>query len=139
MKVDKIIKKETLNIAIGMLVCIAITQIIFLICGKYNLAVLLGSLYGSGIALLNFFLMGLTIQSITKLEDKNMAKKKMQLSYSLRQLGLMLLVGAGMYISVQYEVFNWLSILIAIIYPRLIIAFRGFIKKEWNSKRGDVA
>lgn len=138
MKVDKVVKKETLNIAMGILVCSAITQIIFIICGKYSLAVFLGSLYGSGITLLNFFLMGLTIQSITKMEDKNMAKKKIQLSYSLRQLGLMLMVGAGMYIAVKYEVFHWLSVLIAVIYPRLIIAFGGLFKKEWHSKRGDV-
>ncbi len=138
MKVDKVVKKETLNIAIGILVCSAITQIIFIICGKYSLAVFLGSLYGSGITLLNFFLMGLTIQSITKMEDGNMAKKKMQLSYSLRQLGLMLMVGAGMYVAVKYEVFHWLSVLIAVIYPRLTIAFAGFFKKKWHSKRGDM-
>lgn len=139
MKVDKIVKKETLNLALGILICSAITQIGFIIFRQYSLAVFLGTLYGGGIALLNFFLMGLTVQNVTKLEDENMAKKKMQFSYSLRQLGLMLLIGLGMYIAINYNIFHWLPILLAVIYPRLIIAFIGFYRKDWRSKRGDIA
>lgn len=139
MKVDKVVKKETINMGLGILVCSAITQIVFFILGKYSLAVLLGSIYGGAVILLNFFLMGLTVQSVTKLDDQNMAKKKIQFSYSMRQLALMLLIGLGMYISVNFEIFHWLPILLAIIYPRIIIFFIGFFRKEWNSKRGDVA
>ena len=137
MRVDKVVKKETMNMAAGILVCSVITQIVFAIVGKYSLAVLLGSIYGGGIALLNFFLMALTVQSVATIEDGNTAKKKMQFSYSLRQLGLMLLVGAGMYIAVTFEIFHWLPILLAVIYPRLTIAFAGAIKKESPSKGGD--
>lgn len=137
MKVDKIVIKETLNIAIGIFICSAITQLIFLICGKFSLSVFLGSLYGSAVILLNFFLMGLTVQSVTKIADENLAKKKVQLSYSMRQLGLLLLLGAGMYIAVNFEVFHWLPILLAVIYPRVTIFFMRYFRKEWNSKRGD--
>lgn len=139
MKVDKVVKKETLNIGLGILVCSVITQIVFLICGKYSLAVLLGSIYGGAIVLLNFFLMGLTVQNVTKIEDQNMAKKKIQFSYSMRQLGLMLFVGLGMYIAVNFEIFHWLPILLAIVYPRVTIFFVGLFRKEWHTKRGDVA
>jgi hypothetical protein len=139
MKVDKVVKKETLNIGLGILICSAITQIVFLICGKYSLAVLLGSIYGGSIILLNFFLMGLTVQSVTKLDDQNMAKKKIQFSYSMRQLGLMLLIGLGMYIAVNFEIFHWLPILLAVIYPRITIFIIGFFRKGWGTKRGDVA
>lgn len=139
MKVDKVVKKETLNIGLGILVCSVITQIVFLICGKYSLAVLLGSIYGGAIVLLNFFLMGLTVQNVTKIEDQNMAKKKIQFSYSMRQLGLMLFVGLGMYIAVNFEIFHWLPILLAIVYPRITILFVGLFRKEWHTKRGDVS
>jgi len=131
-----VVKRETINMAVGILVCSTITQIVFMICGKYSLAVFIGSIYGGAVALLNFFLMGLTVQSVTKIEDQNDAKKKMQFSYSLRQLGLMLLIGAGMYMAVTYGIFHWLPILLAVIYPRLIIAFVGFFK-ERRTKRGD--
>jgi NADH:ubiquinone oxidoreductase subunit 6 (subunit J) len=138
MKVDKVVRKETFHIAVGILVCSAITQILFALFGKFSLAVLLGSIYGGIVALLNFFLMGLTVQSVTKIEDTNMAKKKMQFSYSVRQLGLMLLVGGGMYIAVNIGVFHWLPILLAVFYPRLTIVFVGLFNKEWRSKRGDI-
>lgn len=138
MKIDKVVKKETINIAVGILVCSAITQVVFVIAGKYNLAVLLGSIYGGGIALLNFFLMGLTVQSVANMEDQNMAKKKMQFSYSSRQLLLMLMVGAGMYIAVTFKVFHWLPILMAVFYPRLTISVNGLIRKKSNPERGDI-
>lgn len=137
MKVDKVIKKETLNMALGILACSAITLLIFFILGSYNLAVFLGALYGGAITLLNFFLMGLTVQNVANTADEKMAKKKMQFSYSLRQLGLTLLVGAGMYLAVSLEIFHWLPILLAVIYPRIIIAFNGFFRKEQGLKRGD--
>lgn len=139
MKVDKVVKKETINMGLGILVCSAMTQIVFLIFKAYSLAVLLGSIYGGAIALLNFFLMGITVQSVTKLEDENMAKKKMQFSYSMRQLGLVLLLGAGMYIAVNFQIFHWLPILLAVVYPRLIILFFGFFRKEQHLKEGDIS
>jgi len=136
MTVDKVVKQETLNIAKGLLICSAITMLVYFVVGQFTLAVLLGSLYGCAISLLNFFLMGLTVQNITKTEDEKMAKKKMQFSYSMRQLGLLLLVGLGMYISVEYEIFHWLPILISLIYPRLIIGVITIINKK-GVKRGE--
>jgi len=138
MKVNKVVKKETLNIAIGILVCSAITQIVFLILGKFTLAVFWGSIYGGAISILNFFLMGLTVQNITTITDEKMAKKKMQFSYSLRQLGVMLLVGAGMYIAQTHKIFHWLPILLAVVYPRLVIGFVSLFKRDWRSKGGDI-
>lgn len=139
MKVDKTVKLETINIAIGILICTIITQIGFLIFNQYSIAVFLGSLYGGSIALLNFFLMGLTIQKITNMDDQNAAKKKMQASYSTRKLLLFLLVGAGMYIAVTYEIFHWLPIILAVVYPRITIAVGSVFRKEWRTKRGDIS
>lgn len=139
MQVDKVVKKETKNIAVGILICSIITQIGFLLFGKYSLAVLLGSIYGGAITLLNFFLMGLTVQKVADMDDANAAKRKMQASYSTRQLALLVLVGVGMYIAVNHGIFHWLPILLAVIYPRLIIAVGGFFRKEWRTKRGDIS
>lgn len=130
MKIDPVVKKESIRMTIGILVCIAVTQVLFFIFGKYNFSVLLGSIYGGVLALLNFFLMGLTIQSAASMEDKDMAKKKIQASYGMRQFGLMFFIGLGMYISVKYEIFNWLSILIAMVYPRITIAFLTFADRK---------
>lgn len=129
MKVDKVVKKETINMGLGILVCSAVTQIIFLIFRAYSLAVLLGSIYGGAMVLANFFLMGITVQNVTKLDDENLAKKRIQFSYSMRQLGLILLLGMGMYIAVNFQIFHWLPILLAVVYPRLIILFLGLFRK----------
>lgn len=139
MKIDKTIKIETINVGIGILICSFITQIGFLIFGKYNLSVFLGSLYGGSIALLNFFLMGLTVQKIANMDDQKAAKRKMQASYSMRQLLLLLMVGVGMYIAEKYEIFHWLPILLAVVYPRITIAVGGLFRKEWRVKRGDIS
>lgn len=137
MKVDKVVLKETINIGIGILVCSIITQIVFLIIGKYNLSVLLGSIYGGIIALLNFFLLGLTVQQIANMEDANMAKRKMQSSYSFRQLGLLIAVGIGLYISTTYNTMHWVPIVIAIFYPRITIFVLGFFYKKYRKERGE--
>lgn len=138
MKVNKVVKKETLNIAIGVLVCSAITLGVFLLLGKFTLAVFWGSLYGGAISILNFFLMGLTVQNVTTIADEKMAKRKMQFSYSLRQLGVMLAVGAGMYFAQTHKIFHWLPILLAVVYPRIIIGFGSLFKREWRAKGGDI-
>jgi hypothetical protein len=66
---------------------------------------------------------------VTKLDDENLAKKRIQFSYSMRQLGLILLLGMGMYIAVNFQIFHWLPILLAVVYPRLIILFLGLFRK----------
>ncbi|HHU74674.1 MAG TPA: ATP synthase subunit I [Clostridiales bacterium] len=139
MKVDTVVKKETINIGIGIIFWSILLQIIFMIIGRYSLPVLFGTIYGGIISLLNFFLMGLSIQKITKIPDKNKAKMRMQASYATRQLGLMILVGFGLYMAVNYEIFHWIPIVLAVLYPRLTIAFGGLFRKEWRIKKGDVA
>lgn len=137
MKVDKVVKKETINIAIGILICSVITQIIFMLIGNYNLGVLLGSIYGGVVVLLNFFLMGLTVQNVTKIENQSEAKKRIQLSYSIRQLVLFLLIGAGMYLAVTFEIFHWFPILIAVLYPRITIAAISIYRRKCQLEGGE--
>ncbi|HHT97031.1 MAG TPA: ATP synthase subunit I [Clostridiales bacterium] len=138
MKVNNIVKKETKNIAIGILICSVITQIIFLIFRQYSLAVFLGSLYGGIIALLNFFLMGLAVQKTADMTDPAAAKLKMQASYSMRQIGILIFLGAGMYFAVNYNIMHWIPMLLAILYPRITIAIGQYFRKEWREKEGDI-
>lgn len=138
MKVEQVVKKETLRLAVGLLICSAITQFVFVIAGKYTLSVTLGSLYGCAVMLLNFFLMGITVQNVVKTEDEKMGKKKMQFSYSMRQLGLMLLMGFGMYVYANYGIFHWIPLILSMIYPRLLIGVQSIFNKERRAKRGDI-
>lgn len=52
----------------------------------FNYTVLLGGLGGGLIAVLNFFLMGLTVQKVASSDDEEKARMRMKASYSQRML-----------------------------------------------------
>ena len=56
MKVNKVVKQETLYIGIAGAVLSLLMQAVFLVFEWWNLTVLWGNLFGFGISLLNFFL-----------------------------------------------------------------------------------
>ena len=85
---------------------------------------------GWAIAVLNFLLMGVTIQNAVALEDKQMAKKKIQLSYMLRTGLLVAAMAAG----VVLPWFHWLPVLVSVIFPRIVIFFRSIVLKKTEGK-----
>jgi len=50
----------------------------------FDYTVILGGLFGSLVAVLNFFLMGLTVQKVAASEDEAAARMRMKASYSQR-------------------------------------------------------
>ena len=137
-KLDPAVKKETGFIALGTLVLEIIMNIVFFLVSKftdiceYDHTVILGSLLGFAVVVLNFFLMALTVQKAVSL-DSVQAKKKMQTSYMLRNLLMIVCAGAG----VLLPFFHWLPVLVSLIFPRIVLAVRSiFIKKEEGGKVG---
>ena len=61
-KLEKAVRRETGYIAIWVLILSALMQAVFLIFNKWDYTVLLGNLLSGSVSLLNFLLMGLTIQ-----------------------------------------------------------------------------
>lgn len=78
-KIDEAVLKETKFIAVSVLILSALMEAVFLIIGKWDITVLFGNLLGGGFAILNFFLMGLTVQNAV-------TKKKKMLRAPLRHL-----------------------------------------------------
>ena len=62
MKLDEVAVKEVKYISVAFICFSVLVQIIFLSVGKYNYTVLLGSIYGWALAILNFLFLGITIQ-----------------------------------------------------------------------------
>lgn len=84
-KIDPTVKRMTIYIAVCALVLSVLMEAVYLVIGAWNFEVLWGNLLGAFVAVLNFFLMGLTIQrSLTLAPDD--AKKFMHVSQSLRML-----------------------------------------------------
>ncbi len=131
-KIDKTVKKETAIIAGGSAVCSVLMNLIFFLTARftdvceYDYTVIAGSVLGWAIAVLNFLLMGITIQNAVALEDEQMAKKKIQLSYMLRTVLLVAAMAAG----VLLPCFHWLPVLVSVIFPRIVIFFRSIVLKK---------
>lgn len=125
-KLDPVVRKETLRIGLGTLVCTAVMLLVFFLIGKFDLTVLYGALLGGGFAVLNFFLLGLSVQRTTSQEDPKAAQAKMQMSYTVR----LLFMAAVVIVGIQLPCFHWVAVVIPLIFPRLIIFFLGLKPKR---------
>ena len=126
-KVDSTIIKETIFVALVTLVLSALMQSVFLIIGKWDYTVLLGNLLGGVTAVLNFFLMGLTIQSALSIDVKD-AKSRMKLSQMLRNLLMFVTAIIGYVV----PVFNLISVIIPYLFPRIAVGMRAISIKKQN-------
>ena len=123
--VDPTVWKETKYIAAWMLVLSALLQAVFLIIGKWDLTVLLGNLMGATVSVLNFFLMGLSIQKALQKEEKE-AKNTLKLSQTYRTILLLIVAILGGVL----DCFNLWAVLIPMLFPRTAIVFRPMFDKN---------
>ena len=126
-KIDATIKRETLYVFSFSFVLSVLLQAIFLIISKWNYTVLLGNILGLLAGALNFFLMGVTVQSALDKEEKD-AKNLMKLSQSLRMLMLFVVALIGYLI----PIFNLIAVIIPFVFPRLAVTLRSFYIKKQN-------
>ena len=127
-KVDKTVIKETLYISVWVLILSAVTQAVFLIIGKWSLSVLFGNLLSGVTGILNFFLMGLTVQAAV-IKDEKKAALSMKVSQILR----MLLIFAVAAVGVLLDCFNTVTVILPLFFPRIAISFRPIFNKKKNS------
>jgi len=92
MKLQDASKKEVKRIATGVVICnIAMIAGLFLLSqfgiGTFHIPkILLGAVCGSVIAIVNFIILCLTIQSALEIENKRKMKARFQTSYNIRLL-----------------------------------------------------
>lgn len=98
-KVQPAVKKETLRVAgftaagvILMWVLFGVFHLIQPEAVPFDYTVFLGGIGGGIVAVLNFFLMGLTVQSVAAAPDEDTARTKMKASYTQRLMLQMLWV-----------------------------------------------
>lgn len=134
MKIDSTVKRETRYIALMAIALSLLMELVFIVIGQWSYKVLLGNILGAGVAVLNFFLMGLTVQNAVLLEEKE-ARDKMKLSMTLRSFLLMLTAVLG----VVVPVFNAPATIIPLFFVRIAVALRPvFIKdKDEKSESGE--
>jgi hypothetical protein len=120
----------------GTLAFSAVMNGVFALLGRWDLTVLWGTLLGGGFAVLNFFLLGLTVQKMAGDPNEKKGKLVLQLSYSLRMLATLAVVVLG----VKLACFSWVATVIPLLFPRLtILAMQilGMYKPPKNKEGGD--
>lgn len=118
-RVDAAVKRETIYIAVWTAVLSALMEAVFLILGRWDVTVLLGNLLGGLAAVLNFFLMGLTVQSaVDKPQDE--ARTAMKASQALRSVMLLVVLVTG----AAAPCFHLIAAILPLFFPRIAIALR---------------
>ena len=126
-KIDPTVVKETAYITVFTIIFSILMQSVFLILQKWDYTVLLGNLLGIVAVVLNFLLMGITVQTAVTKEEKD-AKNLMKLS----QTGRLFMMFAFALIGYLVPVFNAIAVVIPFLFPRIAIMFRPLF-----DKRGD--
>ncbi len=124
-KVDPTVRRESLYIAAVTVLLSAVMQAVYLIIGQWNVTVLLGNLLGGFAAVLNFFLMGLTVQKVLGMEEKD-ARTRIRTSQHLRMLMLAIFAVIG----AAVPCFDLLATLLPLLFPRIGVTLRPLMDKK---------
>ncbi len=114
------IRKETMRVALYVVIGVAVMLVVFAILHAkfperipFDYTVILGGVCGGIVAVLNFFLMGITVQKVTDTEDEADARAMMKASYSRR----MLMQGCWVVLAIILPCFQFAAGLIPLLFP----------------------
>lgn len=124
-KIDPTVLKETAYITVFTIIFSMLMQAVFLIVQKWDYTVLLGNLLGIIAVVLNFLLMGITVQNAVLKEEKD-AKNLMKLS----QTGRLFMMFVFALVGYLVPVFNAIAVVIPFLFPRIAIMLRPFFMKK---------
>lgn len=131
--VQPAVKKETKNVAVYTVTGVIIMWIGFFVLHlilpekiPFNYTVFLAGIGGGAVAVLNFFLMGLTVQKVAATTDEAAARMKMKASYSQRMLIQMLWV----IVAIIAPCFQFAAGIIPLLFPGAGIKIAGIMKSR---------
>ena len=120
--VQPAVKKETKKVAIGTFICVALMWAVFGI-GHAVMPQKIPFDYTVIVAVLNFFLMGMTVQKVVSMEDDKQAAMKMKTSYSQRMM-FQLLWGV---LAIAAPCFQFVAGLLPLLFPNIVIKTVGIL------------
>lgn len=131
-KLQPAVKKETKRITVvtfsGVILMWMVFAILHLAAPEsvpFNYTVILGGIGGGIIAVLNFFFMALTVQSVASQTDEDTAKKQMKVSYRQR----LLLQIVWMIAAMAAPCFHVVAGIAPLLFPSLGIKAMAVIKR----------
>ena len=137
MRVQETVKKETAQIAVQsgiatvlMWICIFVLHQFYPEKLSFDYRVILSGLLGTVVAVMNFLLMGITVQSVLSVENQEEAYQRMRLSYRRRtmlQLGWIIL-------AIVAPCFQAVPGIIPLLFPGAFLRIRGVLDWKKNTK-----
>ena len=131
-KIDKTVLRETRYIAFWVIIFSVVMEAVFLIINQWDYTVILGNLLSAIAVILNFLLMGITVQKAVVKDEKD-AKSTMKVSQSLRILGLFVVAVVG----AALPCFNTFAVLIPLLFPRIAVGIRMFFNNKSNNDKNE--
>ena len=125
-RIDPTVKRDTQYIAIVVTILTVLMEAVFLVIGKWDVTVLFGGLMGALTAILNFFLMGLSVVKAVGKEQKD-ASGTMKLSHSMRMLMLVVICAVA---ALLPGVFNLVSVIVPLLFPSVGARLHGILIKN---------
>lgn len=125
----KIVFKETAIVLIGQVICVPVMIGVFVLLGCYDASVLLGSITGAVLAVLNFFFMAIcTSLAADKAENQDVkgGQALLQYSYILRLVVLFVLLFA----CAKSGLFNLIALVLPLVFVRPTITIAEFFRKK---------
>ncbi len=127
------VKRETKRIAVFTVIGVVIMWVLFGIFHliqpesvPFDYTVFLGGIAGGAVAVLNFFLMGLTVQTVASAADEDSARLKMKSSYTQR---LMLQI-LWIILAIVVPCFQFVAGIAPLLFPSLGIKLMAFLGKQ---------
>lgn len=127
------IKREISFITAWIVIFSAVMQGVFLILHffgivKWDYTAVLGNLLGAVFSILNFVLLGFTVEAVVNKEEKQ-AQASIRISRMLRNL----MIGAVIIIGIYAPIFNIWTVALPFFFPKIGILLRSkFMKKQNN-------
>ncbi len=128
-KPDKAVREQTARVALGVAAMVALMLIVYAVIGRFSLSVALGGVYSGLLGILNFFIMGMMVQSVTeRMAEKERTEQeiadmsvqmqnRMKLSYNMRMIGLFALLVLG----IAVFKFDALATILPSVFPSIVI------------------
>lgn len=128
MKLQPASRKEISRISVGTLICDSIMIAGLFLLSQFGIGtfepgrILLGAVCGSVIAVLNFTILCLTVQSAVEIENKRKMKARFQLSYNIR----MVIQAAWVVLSFMIPQIHFVAGAAPILFPNVVIYYLQF-------------
>ena len=124
-KISNTVLRETCRVCLWLLALSAVMELVYVFLGRWSMGVLLGNLLGAGVAAINFFLLGLTVQKALDMPDQKRAGA-VRLSQMLR----LLMQGLALVVAMTVKSLDPVATILPLFFPQLPIRLRAHFDQK---------